>query len=568
MRSHPDDAAIIIQSTITQLQFESNTLGITDTKEEEGKYTIFLKPETQIITVKKNGYMEGKLPAMYLRAKEVKYFKIDEKGSSSVEIPVNIITEPKGAKIYIDGHFQGIEQTHQISKGVHVLKIEMEGYNTIEKSIEISPANTLFDFKLQSIDPVGIDIKSQPDKAAIFVDNIQKGETNKGLFLYPGKHSLKLTKSGYLPYEQEIEIKEGLPEVNIILKRNIGFLSITTDPQGCDVFVNKEKQVSYNNLELAPGKYKIEIKNIGYIDQEDYIEIGVDQKITKTYTLVQRTGTLQFTVSPLEATVELLKDGKVFQTWKGTKYIKSIGVGSYELKCSYDGYSGLSKTISINENQTTTEEITLKKMEKVNNSLSEDNSALGSITYSGKIYHIVQIGNQYWLKENLDVGNMIKGNQEQSNNGIIEKYCYNEDPENCNKYGGLYQWNEAMQYRTTPGSQGICPTGWHIPTNTEFTSFKTAVNNDGNALKAIGQGDGGGSGTNASGFSALLSGEGNTYGTGTFDGLSDWTNFWSSSEFDAWNAYNLTLASHISVIVYEEISHMVNRKNVRCLKDF
>ena len=76
---------------------------------------------------------------------------------------------------------------------------------------------------------------------------------------------------------------------------------------------------------------------------------------------------------------------------------------------------------------------------------------------------------------------MIQGNQNAANNGVIEKYCYNDDPNNCNTYGGLYQWNEAMQYVTTQGAQGICPSGWHIPTYAKLQTLKTAVvDNNGN----------------------------------------------------------------------------------------
>ena len=70
----------------------------------------------------------------------------------------------------------------------------------------------------------------------------------------------------------------------------------------------------------------------------------------------------------------------------------------------------------------------------------------------------------------------------------------------------MYQWNEAMQYDTTQGVQGICPPGWHIPTMAEFETLSLTVGGDGNALKANGQGAGWGAGTNTSGFSARLAG--------------------------------------------------------------
>ena len=125
------------------------------------------------------------------------------------------------------------------------------------------------------------------------------------------------------------------------------------------------------------------------------------------------------------------------------------------------------------------------------------------IRYEGKTYHTVLIGTQCWMKVNLNVGTMIDGPSisptgKQTNNQIIEKYCYDNDTANCSTYGGLYEWNEAMQYVTTPGARGICPEGWHIPISTEFQTLITTVGGDGNALLA--------NRTNSSGFSLLLSG--------------------------------------------------------------
>src|ERR1035437_2197706 len=100
-------------------------------------------------------------------------------------------------------------------------------------------------------------------------------------------------------------------------------------------------------------------------------------------------------------------------------------------------------------------------------------SGIPTVDYAGKTYNTVSIGDQCWLKENLDVGTMINGIDTSKNNGIIEKYCYNNDTTNCTTYGALYQWDEAMQYVTTSGAQGICPTGWHIPDSAEFTALST-----------------------------------------------------------------------------------------------
>ena len=204
-----------------------------------------------------------------------------------------------------------------------------------------------------------------------------------------------------------------------------------------------------------------------------------------------------------------------------------------------------------------------------------------TVTYAGQTYHTVQIGGKCWLRENLNVGTMIDSTKDQTNNSIIEKYCYRNDPNNCAIYGGLYQWAEAVQYQNgatntslalpelTGNVQGICPSGWHIPSNTEYDVLNTSVYNNGNALKAVGQGIidswGDGRGTNTSGFSSLLAGRRLT--NQSFLDLSYYTYFWSSTETNTGYAYSMNLSYNIKTIDW--ICN--NLKNfgfsVRCHKD-
>jgi uncharacterized protein (TIGR02145 family) len=198
-----------------------------------------------------------------------------------------------------------------------------------------------------------------------------------------------------------------------------------------------------------------------------------------------------------------------------------------------------------------------------NNSISELCGAK-RVTHEGRQYHTVQIGNQCWLEENLNVGTMITGVTNQTDNATLEKYCYNDDPTNCLLYGGLYQWSEAMQYTMTPGTQGICPMGWHIPTYAEYQTLSSAVGGDGNALKAIGQGTGSGIGTNTSGFSALLAGW--RYPNGSFGVLGGGASLWSSTMYAATIADYLGLdwgTGYVDLYVQDESYGF----SVRCLED-
>ena len=167
----------------------------------------------------------------------------------------------------------------------------------------------------------------------------------------------------------------------------------------------------------------------------------------------------------------------------------------------------------------------------------------------GQVYNIVTIGNQIWFAENLNIGTRIDGSQGMENNSNIEKYCYNDDDANCDTHGGLYLWNELMQYNTQEGSQGICPDGWHIPTDEEFKQLEGEVDlvynypdpewdelgmRGYNAGENLRSGDWN-NGTNTAGFSALPAGW--RHFTGVFYQLGEHGKFWTSSEkssSDAW----------------------------------
>jgi uncharacterized protein (TIGR02145 family) len=142
--------------------------------------------------------------------------------------------------------------------------------------------------------------------------------------------------------------------------------------------------------------------------------------------------------------------------------------------------------------------------------IAEDPFLCGTaVSHGGKNYQTVQIGTQCWFKENLNIGTRINGSQDQTNNGVIEKYCYDDNEANCNTYGGLYQWDELMQYVTTQGAKGLCPDGWHIPTDAEWTTLTTYPGGEsvaGGKMKSTSGWYNNGNGSNSSGFTALPGG--------------------------------------------------------------
>jgi uncharacterized protein (TIGR02145 family) len=192
------------------------------------------------------------------------------------------------------------------------------------------------------------------------------------------------------------------------------------------------------------------------------------------------------------------------------------------------------------------------------------------VSYEGKTYNTIQIGTQCWFQENLNVGTKINGSQNQSNNSIIEKYCYNDLESNCDVYGGLYQWNEMMQYSTTPGVQGICPTGWHLPTDAEWTTLTDYLGGAGVAggkMKEAGTAHWSPpntGATNSSGFTALPGGS--RANNGNFYGFTLNAYFWSSTEYSSAYAWGRDLYYND-----EDVDRNYNLKtngfSVRCVRD-
>tara|TARA_R110000737_G_scaffold352539_2_gene398963 strand:- start:1028 stop:1801 length:774 start_codon:yes stop_codon:yes gene_type:complete len=168
----------------------------------------------------------------------------------------------------------------------------------------------------------------------------------------------------------------------------------------------------------------------------------------------------------------------------------------------------------------------------------------------------ITIGSQTWMANNLDVGTMINGTTTMTNNNILEKYCYNDDPANCTTYGALYQWDEMMQYVTTAVTQGVCPTGFHLPTDDEWKTLEmhlgmTQAQADATGYRGTDQGsqlagneplwENGNLDQNAafgmSGFAVLPGGYRITSGSFSIQSLN--ADFWSSSESggSAWDRY-------------------------------
>ena len=191
----------------------------------------------------------------------------------------------------------------------------------------------------------------------------------------------------------------------------------------------------------------------------------------------------------------------------------------------------------------------------------------------GQTYKVVSNGSQIWMAENL-------------NYETEESYCYNDSVEYCDKYGRLYTWAAAMDSSgrwTTNGKgcgydktcsptypvRGVCPDGWHLPTESEFKTLIASIGGtyllSASLLKSA-------SGWNekysiaikrdAFGFAALPAGLRDL--NGSFFGESEQAYFWSSTEIGSIDTYNMFLMDKEPYL--DDVDKRYG-SSVRCVKD-
>lgn len=184
------------------------------------------------------------------------------------------------------------------------------------------------------------------------------------------------------------------------------------------------------------------------------------------------------------------------------------------------------------------------------------------IDADGNKYPTMKIGQQIWMAKNLNVN--IEGSK-----------CYDNDPKNCEKYGRLYTWSAALK---------ACPSGWHLPSKEEMDAFVEAVkvkvdqiviskkqnaeplkrgeDRWSNHLRHADWFNGYDSfGYDSFGFSALPAGH---IVYDKFGGLGDWTEFWSSKEYNAQYASSLSILGRSAEVKSSMKSYGYS---IRCIRN-
>jgi uncharacterized protein (TIGR02145 family) len=213
-------------------------------------------------------------------------------------------------------------------------------------------------------------------------------------------------------------------------------------------------------------------------------------------------------------------------------------------------------------------------------SCKKDDTPTDTITVTdvdGNVYNTVMIGTQVWMKENLKTtkynnGDLIGTTSPATldiygEDAAKYQWAYDGNESNVATYGRLYTW-----YAVTD-SRNLCPTGWHVPSDAEWTALTDYLTNNGygyegsggDIAKSMASSVGNDQGSNnRSGFTALQSGC--RLDDGTFVGVGFGGYWWSSTEDPTLNAYSREIyCDKSSVFNYLNVKQY--GFSVRCLKD-
>ncbi|NQU67469.1 MAG: fibrobacter succinogenes major paralogous domain-containing protein [Candidatus Marinimicrobia bacterium] len=207
-----------------------------------------------------------------------------------------------------------------------------------------------------------------------------------------------------------------------------------------------------------------------------------------------------------------------------------------------------------------------------------DNGEDTCIDIDGNVYNTVVIGDQEWMAENLKVTHYRNGDEiptgysdeewsqlDDTETGVFA--IYDDDPANEDTYGNLYNWFAVDDTRD------ICPEGWHVPTDAEWTELTDYLGGEdvaGGKMKSTGtveNGDGlwydpNAGATNESGFTALPAGS--RTGSGSYIIMGYSCIFWSSTENNSNNAWTRFLYHNISFVSPNEFNKLLGF-SVRCV---
>jgi len=380
-----------------------------------------------------------------------------------------------------------------------------------------------------------VNLNTEPSGAALSFNGVPKCQkTPCKVELIEGNVRIIANLEQYEIADTTVFIKQNNQSISIKLKPDFGILEIKP---AYSEGIGKEKQWNlsingkpsyFGEVRLFPNLYKVKLSHECYEDIDFNLGInkGSHEVFNMASNIILKKGILDLSAEQNdEPTSEPV-------------FVNGKRVG----ETPFSGSVPLCSKVEIGSGRETVN-VKLKDKEKVehthhfytNKSQYIGRAEKGKIftdTRDGKKYRTVVMGNQTWMAENL-------------NYNASDSKCYDNQEINCQKYGRLYNWNTA---------KSVCPSGWHLPTDAEWTALINFVG----AISTA-------SHLKLNGFSALPGGSGNSYGN--FSNIGNNGYWWTATEYYS-NIAHFRSMNNGNEMIYNDSDNKSYLFSVRCLEGF
>ena len=420
---------------------------------KEGEYWVVLQQGAWYVDLKKVDYatLMVNLRESVGKIEDGKVYEMTIDGDGGNEfITISIIAEPEGAEKWLDGELLGSEESYSVKKGEHRLEIRKTGYKANISTINVDEDNVLFkDIELEEQRPVMLTISSEPQGAELYLDGVKEGITNIQPFRFPKEYELRLVLDKYETIEEKIIVEEsGNNSWNYDLVNITSIISVDVTPEDAEIYLNNQK-MNESSKEVSAGMYFIEISCPGWYPESRTVAVEKGKDKKESFALMHKTGSLQVTISPMEASSILKSNVNKDINWTGSKYLPDLAVGDYELTSSLRGYKSQTNQVQVKEKETATLKVALEK-NNVNSQIKTiDPSYIEMIFVEGGVskYRKLDLNTGESQDVSNTVANFYIGKYEVTQEQYIEIICENPSHlSNLNYPVDSVSWYDAIAF--------------------------------------------------------------------------------------------------------------------------
>jgi hypothetical protein len=262
-----------------------------------------------IVKFSMDGYEPAWLPVTVTPGRQVEAHAVLVQENATVIID----SDPSGAHVQRDGKDIGDTPVilPDLPLGSYSASVQLSGYTRRDISWKVQNGRPIL-INVPMQNNIGtLSLNSDPEAAEIEIDGKSYGYTPFRDFLEHGQHTVRLTKTGYKPYEKIVTVKrDETTDVNAALEMLPGSLTIESEPTGAALFINGVDYgvTPYQRDSIEAGDYTVRLSKDGYDTLEQTVTVHPGEPMSRTFTLDSNLGSIVLSVNPPGVNIYL--DGK------------------------------------------------------------------------------------------------------------------------------------------------------------------------------------------------------------------------------------------------------------------